>query len=49
LQQFGINQSGLTTPMFIKDIPNILKGLITIETQYKISSEPKLEYRITEL
>jgi len=43
----GINDSGLTTPVFIKDIPDNTKGDITIDTQYKISSEPKLEYKIT--
>jgi len=47
-EKIGLNQSGLTTPIFIKDIPNNLKGSITIETQYKISAEPKLEYKITE-
>ena len=46
-EKIGINESGLTTPIFIKDIPNNLKGSITIDTQYQISSEPKLEYKIT--
>jgi predicted RNA methylase len=42
-----INQSGLTTPIFIKDIPKNSKETITIDTQYQISSVPKLEYQIT--
>ncbi|WP_343329532.1 hypothetical protein [Polaribacter staleyi] len=46
-EKIGINESGLTTPIYIKDIPNNLNGPIIIDTQYKISSEPKLEYKIT--
>ena len=46
-EKIDINRSGLTTPIFIKDISDNLKGSITIDTQYQISSEPKLEYKIT--
>lgn len=46
-EKIGINESGLTTPIIIKDIPHNLKNSITINTQYKISSQPKLEYEIT--
>ncbi|REE82872.1 hypothetical protein BX611_0147 [Lutibacter oceani] len=46
-EKIEINESGLTTPLFIKDIPNDLKSSISIDTQYIISSEPKLEYKIT--
>lgn len=42
----GINDSGLTTPLIIKDFPSNLKNSITINTQYKISSQPELEYEI---
>lgn len=42
----GINDSGLTTPIIIKDFPSNLKDTITIHTQYKISSQPELEYEI---
>lgn len=42
-----ISESGLTTPIYIQDIPNNLSGAITIDTHYKISDEPKLEYKIT--
>ena len=43
----GINRSGLTTPIIMEPISSNLKGSITIDTQYKISSDPKLEYTIT--
>ncbi|MBL7558962.1 hypothetical protein JAO71_04015 [Olleya sp. YSTF-M6] len=43
----GINNSGLTTPLFIQNIPEDTKGSVLIDTQYQISSEPKLEYKIT--
>lgn len=46
-EKIDINQSSLTTPLFIKEISNNHQGSITIDTQYKISSEPKLEYKIT--
>jgi predicted RNA methylase len=46
-EKIGINESGLTTPITIKDIPTNLNDSITINTQYKISSEPELEYEIT--
>lgn len=45
-EKIGINESGLTTPIIIKDIPGNLKDSITIHTQYKISSQPELEYEI---
>ncbi len=46
-EKIKINDSGLTTPIFIKDIPENLKSSIVIDTQYQISSEPKLDYKIT--
>lgn len=46
-EKIGINESSLTTPKLIKDIPDNFKGSITINTQYKISSHPELEYEIT--
>ena len=46
-EKIEINESGLTTPIIIKDIPSDLKDSITITTQYKISSQPELEYEIT--
>ncbi len=46
-EKININDSGLTTPIFIKDIPENLKSSIVIDTQYLISSEPKLDYKIT--
>ncbi|WP_373397815.1 hypothetical protein V8V91_25390 [Algoriphagus halophilus] len=46
-EKIGINKSGLTTPKIIKDIPSDLKGSIIINTQYKISAQPELEYIIT--
>ncbi|WAC03424.1 hypothetical protein N7U66_07905 [Lacinutrix neustonica] len=44
--KIGINDSALTTPIFVSGIPRNLQGSITFNTQYKISSEPKLEYSI---
>jgi hypothetical protein len=46
-EKIGINESGLTTPIVIKNIPGNFKGSITIDTQYIISSHPELEYEIT--
>ncbi|WP_028888529.1 SAM-dependent methyltransferase [Tenacibaculum ovolyticum] len=46
-EEIHINESGLTTPVFIQDISDNLSGSIIIDTQYKISSNPKLEYNIT--
>ena len=46
-EHIHISESGLTTPIYIQDIPNNLSGAITIDTHYKISDEPKLEYKIT--
>jgi predicted RNA methylase len=46
-EKIGINQSGLTTPKTIKDIPSNLKDSIIINTHYKISSQPELVYEIT--
>lgn len=45
--KIDMNESGLTTPMILREIPTDIKGSITIDTQYVISSEPKLEYQIT--
>ncbi|GAA4237910.1 hypothetical protein GCM10022291_26330 [Postechiella marina] len=46
-EKIVINESGLTTPLFIQEIPKNLKDSLIIDTQYQISSEPKLEYKIT--
>jgi predicted RNA methylase len=46
-EKIVLNESGLTTPLFIQEIPENLKGSIIIDTQYQIASEPKLEYKIT--
>jgi predicted RNA methylase len=45
--KIDINDSGLTTPILIREIPNNIKSAITVDTQYVISSEPKLEYKVT--
>ncbi len=45
-EKIAINQSGLTTPIILDQIPKGIKEKITIETQYTISSNPKLEYQI---
>tara|TARA_B100001778_G_C18031161_1_gene381086 strand:- start:85 stop:507 length:423 start_codon:yes stop_codon:yes gene_type:complete len=45
-EKIGIDESGLTTPIIIKDISD-LKDSLSIHTQYKISSHPELEYKIT--
>ncbi len=45
-EKITINESGLTTPMFIKNIPENLQDSIVIDTQYQISSDPKLDYTI---
>ena len=42
-----LNQSGLTTPNFIYDVPTPPVSPVTIETQYQVSGQPKLDYRIT--
>jgi len=46
-ERIGINESGLTTPIYIHEISDNLKGSIKIDTQYEISSEPKLDYKIS--
>ncbi len=46
-EKIVIKESSLTTPTIIQNIPDNLEGSIIIVTQYKISSEPKLEYKIT--
>ncbi|QXP59828.1 hypothetical protein [Olleya sp. HaHaR_3_96] len=46
-EKIGVNDSGLTTPICIQNIPEHLKDSVIIDTQYQISSEPKLEYKIT--
>jgi predicted RNA methylase len=45
-EKISLSESGLTTPITIIDVPSNLKDSITINTQYKISSQPKLEYEI---
>ena len=44
--KININESGLTTPIFINEIPENLKGAVLLDTQYHISSEPKLNYTV---
>jgi len=46
-KKIGINESGLTILKIIKNLPGNLKNSITINTQYKISSHPELEYEIS--
>jgi predicted RNA methylase len=43
----GICETGLTTPLFIAEIPDYIKGDAIIDTQYKVGSEPKLDYSIS--
>jgi predicted RNA methylase len=45
-EKIRINESGLTTPLIIKDISDNLNNSFTIRSQYKICNEPKLEYDI---
>jgi len=45
-EKIGLNDSGLTTPVIIDNIPDNLNKSITIYSQYTISTEPKLEYKI---
>lgn len=45
--KIDVNESGLTIPLILQEIPNDIKGVITVDTQYVISQEPKLEYQIT--
>ena len=45
-EKIGIDESGLTTPITMKDISD-LKDSLSIHTQYKISSHPELEYKVT--
>lgn len=47
-EKIHINESGLTTPIIIKDLSIKPQGSLKIDTQYIISSEPKLEYTIKE-
>ena len=44
--KINITESGLTTPLRLIDILNTTESL-TIDTQYEISAEPQLTYRIT--
>ncbi|NQV78007.1 MAG: hypothetical protein HQ490_06580 [Lutibacter sp.] len=46
-KKISINESGLTILKIIKNLPGNLKNSITINTQYKISSHPELEYEIS--
>jgi len=45
--KIDLNESGLTIPIILKEISNDVKSTMTIDTQYVISSEPKLAYQIT--
>ena len=47
-EKIEVNESGLTTPLIIGDIPSNLKNSLTINTQYNISAHPELEYEITD-
>lgn len=42
-----INESGLTTPIILENFSNDLNSSLVIDTQYILSSEPKLDYKIT--
>lgn len=42
-----LKESGLTTPVFMQDIAENQTETMLIDTQYKISSEPKLDYEIS--
>lgn len=44
--KIDINESGLTTPIVLIEVSNDIKSTMTIDTQYVISSEPRLEYQI---
>lgn len=44
--KIGVNESGLTTPIILKDISSQKSDSVIINTQYKISSQPELEYDI---
>lgn len=44
--KINYNESGLTIPLRVMDVEQALKIPITINTQYKISDHPKLEYQI---
>lgn len=46
-EKISVNQSGLTTPIILKSLSNNLEDSITIDTQYIISAQPKLDYQIT--
>jgi predicted RNA methylase len=45
-EKIGINESGLTTALAIKDISDNIIDSMTVKTQYKVCTEPKLEYEI---
>jgi len=46
-EKIRLNDSGLTTPIFIKEIPENLQSSITIDTEYTISAVPNLNYQVT--
>ena len=45
-ERINLNESGLTTPHIIDNIPENVTQSITVLSQYKISAEPKLDYQI---
>jgi len=47
--RINLNQSGLTTPIILDPLTNDSKEDISIETQYLLSAEPKLECRVKRL
>ncbi|MCE4565290.1 hypothetical protein INQ51_13315 [Maribellus sp. CM-23] len=45
-ERINLNESGLTTPLIIDNIPENVNQSITVLSQYKICTEPKLDYQI---
>lgn len=45
-ERINLNESGLTTPLIINNIPENINQSITVLSQYQISTEPKLDYQI---
>lgn len=45
-EKIQINDSGLTTPITIINVSDCHKDTIIVNTQYKLSNEPKLEFEI---
>ncbi len=45
-EKIGLGESGLTMPIYLQDVPVDFSGSLQFESQYTISSEPKLEYTL---